>query len=139
MVSHETWQFVNSLKCRLPGWTNFYSTIYIQGVPRNMTVARRLESRLWSWNLFLTFSRQPTSTCMILKTTTTKFSSSWDFQNVVCLFCTVNITGDIKNFVQIAILLNKTKMVDIWMKIFISRVTFKAQKIHYLLSLSLEF
>ena len=78
--------------------------------------ARRLESRLWSLNFFLTFSCQHTSTCMIFKTTNTKFSSSGDFQNVVCLFCTVNITGNIKNFVQIAILLNKTKMVDIWIK-----------------------
>ena len=79
----------------------------IQGVPQNMTIARRLESCLWSWNLFLTFSRQPTSTCMIFKRTTTKFSSSWDFQNVVCLFFTVNITGDIRNFVQIGWHLNE--------------------------------
>ena len=43
-------------------------------------------------------------------------------------FCTVNISGDIKNFVQIAILLNKTKMVDISAKFFISWLTFKAQK-----------
>ena len=36
----------------------------------------------------------------------------------------VNITGDIKNFVQILILLNKTKIVEI----FISRVILKAEK-----------
>ena len=30
----------------------------VQGVPRNMTVARRVESRLWSW-IYLIFSRQP--------------------------------------------------------------------------------
>ena len=31
----------------------------MQGVPRNMTVARRLESRLGTYNLLMTFSRQP--------------------------------------------------------------------------------
>ena len=40
----------------------------IQGVPRNMTIARRLESRLWYLNLFLTFSLLFTLTCMILET-----------------------------------------------------------------------
>ena len=46
----------------------------IQGVPRNMTIARRLESRLWYLNLFLTFSLLFTLTCMILETIITKFS-----------------------------------------------------------------
>ena len=40
----------------------------IQGVPRNMTIARRLESRLWYLNLFVTFSILSTLTCMILET-----------------------------------------------------------------------
>ena len=31
----------------------------LQSVPRNMTVARRSESRLRSWNKFVTFSRHP--------------------------------------------------------------------------------
>ena len=44
---------------------------YIQGVPRNMTIARRLESRLWYLNLFVTFSLLSTLTCMILETIVT--------------------------------------------------------------------
>ena len=40
----------------------------IQGVPRNMTIGRRLESRLWYLNLFVTFSFLSTLTCMILET-----------------------------------------------------------------------
>ena len=40
----------------------------IQGVPRNMTIARRLESRLWYLNLFVTLSLLSTLTCMILET-----------------------------------------------------------------------
>ena len=40
----------------------------LQGVPRNMTIARRLESRLWYLNLFVTLSLLSTLTCMILET-----------------------------------------------------------------------
>jgi len=40
----------------------------VQGVPRNMTIGRRLESRLWYLNLFVTFSLPSTLTCMILET-----------------------------------------------------------------------
>ena len=39
----------------------------IQGVPRNMTIGRRLETRLWYLNLFVTFSLLSTLTCMILE------------------------------------------------------------------------
>ena len=35
---------------------------------------------------------------MILEVITTKLSESWYFQNVVCLFWAVNITGDTKSF-----------------------------------------
>ena len=42
--------------------------ICLQGVPRNMTIARRLESGLWYLNLFVTFSLLSTLTCMILET-----------------------------------------------------------------------
>ena len=38
---------------------------------------------------------------------------------MVCLFCAVNITGDIKKFVQTLNLLNETKIVEIWTKCFI--------------------
>ena len=48
-----------------------FSSQNIQGVPRNMTIARRLESRLWYLNLFVTFSLLFTLTCMILETTIT--------------------------------------------------------------------
>ena len=41
---------------------------HLQGVPRNMTIARRLESRLWYLNLFVKFSLLSTLTCMILET-----------------------------------------------------------------------
>jgi len=42
----------------------------LQGVPRNMTIARRLESqsRLRYMNLFVTFSLLSTLKCMILET-----------------------------------------------------------------------
>ena len=40
----------------------------IQGVPRNMKIRRRLKSRLWYLNLFVTFSLLSTLTCMILET-----------------------------------------------------------------------
>ena len=40
----------------------------LQGVPRNMTIARRLGSRLWYLNLFVTFSLVSTLTYMILET-----------------------------------------------------------------------
>jgi len=46
----------------------------IQGVPRNMTIGRRLESRLWYLNLIVTFSLLSTLTCMILETIITLFS-----------------------------------------------------------------
>ena len=45
-----------------------------------------------------------------------------------CLFCIFNITGDTKKFVQISLLLNKTKIVEIWTKFFISPIILKAQK-----------
>ena len=41
---------------------------------------------------------------------------------------TVNVTGDIENFVQVKIVLNKTEIVEIWTKFFISLVILKAQK-----------
>ena len=34
-------------------------SVYIQGVPLNMIVALRLQSRLWFLNLLVTFRRQP--------------------------------------------------------------------------------
>jgi hypothetical protein len=46
----------------------------IQGVPRNMTLARRIESRLSTLKLLVTFSLQPSFTCMIPQTITTKFA-----------------------------------------------------------------
>ena len=51
-----------------------FVSIEVQGVPRNMTIARRLESRLWYLNLFVTLSLLSTLTCMILETIITKFS-----------------------------------------------------------------
>ena len=54
-----------------------------------------------------------------------KSSLNIDFQNVVWLFCVVTITGDIGNFVPILILLNKTKIFEIWT---ISSVKLNAQK-----------
>ena len=35
----------------------------IQGVPQNMTISRQIESRLWTINLFVSFSCKPTLTC----------------------------------------------------------------------------
>ena len=46
----------------------YFITQDVQGVLRNMTIARRLESRLWYMNLFVTFSLLSTLTCMILET-----------------------------------------------------------------------
>ena len=45
-----------------------YTKIHVQGVPRNMTIGRRLGSRLLYLNLFVTFSLQSTLTFMILET-----------------------------------------------------------------------
>ena len=67
----------------------------MQGVPQNMTVARRIERRL---SLFVTFSRQPTFTSTILESITKKFSWSWHFQNVLFRLRAVSITGEINNF-----------------------------------------
>ena len=53
---------------------------------------------------------------------------SFYFQKVVCVFCAFNITGAIKSLVQISILLNKSKIVEIRTKFFISRAILKAQK-----------
>ena len=49
-------------------------TIWIQGVPRNMTLARRIESRLSTFKLLVTFSLHPSFTCMISETITSKFA-----------------------------------------------------------------
>jgi len=71
----------------------------VQGVPRNMTeiylwhLVLNLLSHVWFWN--------------------NHHILTWHFQNVVCISCAVNISGDIKNFAQISILLNKTKVVEI--------------------------
>ena len=87
-----------------------YSPFNIKGVPRNMTVSSRIECRLRTLSLFVTFSRQPTFTCIVLETKTTIVLTFWKSG---LLFCAVNITGDIKNFVSISISSNKTKIVEI--------------------------
>jgi len=46
----------------------------LQGVPRNMTLAGRIESRLLTFKLLVTFSLQPSFTCMIPETIITKFA-----------------------------------------------------------------
>ena len=141
------WNYLNGFYCNRVQLTSFIFTIHntqyyrrihrldrihrtsqIQGVPQNMSIARRLESRLWYMNLFVTFSLLYTLTCMVLKAIITIFSSPWHFQKVVYVFCTFNITGDIKCLVQISVLLNKSKILEIGTKFFISRVMFKAQK-----------
>ncbi len=71
----------------------------LQGVPLNMRVAIRVESRLWSFHLFETFSRQH----FYLK----------QYPNISPI--PVNITGEIKNFDQIS-------------KFFISPAISKAQE-----------
>ena len=113
----------------VPVSRNWYK-IHIQGVPRNITIARRLESRLWYLNLFVTFSLLSTLTCMILETIITQVSKPRHFQKVVCVFCAFNITGDIKSLVQISILLNKSKIVEIWTKFFISRAVLSFRNLH---------
>ena len=94
---------------------------HIQGVPRKMTAAKRHESRLWHWIYLSTFFNIYDFWNKNLKTLLVLAFSK-------CLFCAVNITGDVKNFVQISIFLNKTKIVEIWTKIFKSLVIMKAQK-----------
>ena len=87
----------------------FYS-MYCMDVGTGCPTKHDNSKTIWksslNFNFFVTFSCQPTLTYMILETITTKFSWSWHFQNVVCLFWAVNIIGDIMNFVQISILLN---------------------------------
>ena len=101
------------------------------------------DSSKTTWMSFLNFElfcniyrSQPTFTCMILETINTKSSYFWTFQNVVCLFCAVNFSGDIKSFVQILNLLNETKIVEIWTKFFISPVILKSIKKANILELS---
>ena len=107
----------------------FYRLLFkLQGVPWNMTIARRLESRLWYSNLFVTFSLLSTLTCIILEIIITKFPLSCHFQNVVCLFCAFNIARDMKNFVQISTILLLFNKIEIWTKLFISLVILKVQK-----------
>ena len=81
------------------------------------------DSSKTTWMSFLNYelicdicSRQPTFTCMISWNNKHKILLFLVFKNVVCLFCAVNITGDIKNFVQTLNLLNETKIIEIWTK-----------------------
>jgi len=90
-----------------------------------MTIARRLKSCLSNFNLFVIFSRQHNFTCIFLWTITTKLVLAFPKCG---LPCSVNLIGDIKHFVQILILLSKTKFVEIWTKFYISPVILKAQK-----------
>ena len=59
----------------------------IYGVPRNMTVARRPESRLCPLILFVIFSLQPSLTGMIIETTNLVLA----LPNCGLPFCAVNI------------------------------------------------
>ena len=69
-------------------YTHFGLSVFlIQGVPRNMTVAIRLESRLRSLNLLVTLSRQPTLTCMILETKTANSPSPGISKTWSAFFC----------------------------------------------------
>ena len=49
-------------------YTQWSTYFYIQGVPGNMIVARRLESRLRFGKLLVTFNLQPDLTCNVLET-----------------------------------------------------------------------
>ena len=90
----------------------FFSLDILQGVPRYMTVSRR-RLCIWIYSVVTYFNMYDFKQLP---------HNSPIFQNGVCLFCAFNITGDIKNFVQLSILLNKSKIVEIWTKFFISRV-----------------
>ena len=83
------------------------SFFIIQGFPQNITVARRVESRLW---IYLRHSVVNLLSLVCFWNNNTKFSKPWDFKNVIYLICAVIITGGIENFVQILILLNKAKI-----------------------------
>ena len=65
-----------------------HNLIDIQGVPQNMTVARRLESRLKYLNLFATYFNM---------------YDSGNNNYTILPFCAFNITLDIKNIVQVTI------------------------------------
>ena len=72
----------------------------IQGVPRNMTEARRIEGRLWSFE-FASYSPRPSFKRKILTITIKNTPSLKAFQKCCLLFCAFNITGDMTNFVKI--------------------------------------
>ena len=57
-------------------------------------------------NLCVTFSRKPSITCMVHESKTTNSPSPGISKMWSAFFSSVNITWDIKNFVQITILLN---------------------------------
>ena len=73
----------------------------IQGFLQNMTVAIRFD--LWN-NLQHLFVIRKTNfrNRIILEFLITKYPLSWHFRSVVCLFCALNITGYITNFVKIS-------------------------------------
>ena len=50
------------------------NSLLISSFPGNMTLARRIESRLSTLKLLVTFSLQPSFTCMIPETITKKFA-----------------------------------------------------------------
>ena len=73
----------------------------IQGFLRNMTVAIRFDLRNNLQHLFV-IRKTNFRNRIILEFLITKYPLSWHFRNVVCLFCALNITGDITNFVKIS-------------------------------------
>ena len=73
--------------------------MYYTGCPHKHDNCKTILMSSLNSEFFLTFSRPPAFKCIIFKTMTSKFSEALHFQNVVCLFCSVNMTGDINNFV----------------------------------------
>ena len=90
-----------------------------------MAVTRRLESRLRSLNLIVTF--------VVIYFNMWRFLKQWkqhshspEILKMWCAFSVLSILTE--NFVQILILLNEIKIVKIWPQFFISQVILKLHK-----------
>ena len=87
--------------------------ICVQSVPRNRTLTDDLKV----FDLWISLRSQSSTFVHVY--------ASWNKNHkiifkVVGLFCSVNVTGDIENFFQIYILINKTKIVEIGTKLIIN-------------------
>ena len=99
--SLDYWAFVIKRINKLLTYSQIWFTFghYHLLIKKNMTVAKILESRLWTFTFLPTYFH--IQVLFLIFETTTKFSYSWLFSKyVIRHFCTVNITGDNNNIMS---------------------------------------